>query len=128
MAAVQFRDLNISFNPHPVTGKVAPLKDEAAVKRALRNLILTNHYERPYNHLVGGNIASKLFENMDNITAMEVKKDIEQAIRNYEPRVELYNVFVDADEEANGLNVTIVFRLVNQTQPIETNIFLERVR
>ena len=128
MAAVQFRDLNISFNRHPVTGKVSTLKDEDAVKRALKTLILTNHYERPYKHLVGGNIAAKLFENMDEITAMEVKKDIEVAIKNYEPRVELYNVFVDADEEANGLNVRIVFRLVNQAQPVETNIFLERVR
>lgn len=128
MAAVQFRDLNISFKPHPVTGKISSLKDEEAVKRALRNLILTNRFERPYKHLVGGNIAGKLFENMDGITEFEVQKDIEEAIANYEPRVELYNVFVDADEERNGLNVTIIFRLVNQTEPVTTDIFLERVR
>ena len=128
MAAVQFRDLNISFNRHPVTGKVSTLKDEDAVKRALKTLILTNHYERPYKHLVGGNLAGKLFENMDDLTEFQVQKDIEQAISNYEPRVELFDVFVTADDERNGLNVKIVFRLVNQTDPIETNIFLERVR
>jgi len=126
--SVQFSDLNITFAKHPVTGQLSVLKNNDALKRAVRNLILTNKYERMYKPLVGGNIRAKLFENMDQFTAFTIRKEIEQAIRNYEPRAELIEVRVDAREEENGVNVTIVYRPKNQANPISFDLFVERVR
>ena len=125
---VEFRDLNITFNRHPITGRVSVLENNDAVIRAVKNIVLTNHYERPYQPRFGGNIRAKLFENIDELTVFEVKRDIETALENFEPRVFVNDLRVAAVEDQNRLEVTIVFRVVNQANPIETTFFLERVR
>lgn len=125
---ILFRDLNITFSKHPVTKRLSVLTNEEAVKRAVRNIVLTNKYERPFQPLLGADIRAKLFENMDSLTGFEIKRDIEIALKNFEPRVILNDVKVTAKPEQNGIDITIVFTIVNQTEPVTTTIFLERTR
>ena len=126
--SVEFRDLNITFNRHPVTGRLSILENNDAVIRAVKNIVLTNHYERPYQPKFGGNIRAKLFENIDELTVFEIKRDIETALENFEPRVFVNDLRVSANDDQNRVEVTIIFRIVNQANPIETTFFLERVR
>jgi len=125
---VEFRDLNITFNKHPVTGRLSLLENNEAIIRAVKNVVLTNHFERPYSPRFGGNIRAKLFENIDELTVFEIKRDIETSLENFEPRVFVNDLKVAANEEQNRVEVTIVFRVVNQANPVETTFFLERVR
>ena len=123
-----FSDINVTLTPHPVTGKVGVLRNENAVKRALRNLILTNQFERPYEPLFGGNILALLFENSDPFIEYRVKKQIETAISNFEQRVKVQEVQVDSNPDSNDLEINIIFFVENQPDPVELNITLERVR
>jgi len=125
---VTYSDLNFKFTKNPVTKKLSVLKNSDAVKQALKLLILTDTYERPYKPLLGGNIRGKLFEGFGPIVEMEVKEQIELAIQNYEPRVKILNVRTDANDDLNTLEVTIEFFIRNQTGPEITTISLERIR
>ena len=91
---------------------------------------MTDKGERPYQPFLGGNIRSRLFDLASNGLQIEadIKQDIEDVIRNYEPRAELIDVFVDSNIDGNAINVSIKFRAVNQTDPEVVNFFLTRVR
>ena len=129
-----FSDVNVSFTPHPVTGKLPVLKNADAVKRAVRNLILTNKYERPYQPNFGGNILSQLFElntQDDNITSVDrfaIRNQIETAINNYEKRAKVTDIQTEFNDQTNQLNVTIRFQIVNQRLPVDLTISIQRVR
>ena len=123
-----FSDINSTFTPHPVTGKVSVLRNEEAVKRALRNLILTDQFERPYEPLYGGNIRALLFENSDPFIEYQVKKQIETAINNFELRINLQEVEVRSDPDSNTIDINIYFFVENRKDPVELQINLERVR
>ena len=125
---VVYKDFDTLFAAHPVTGKLNTLTNNEAVARALKNLILTNKGERPYQPFIGGNITSKLFELNDGTVEDDIEQSIEDTIREYEPRAQLISVAVDALVDKNAINVTIKFRVVNQSNPVEINLFLERVR
>lgn len=125
---LRFSDLNVTFRPHPVTGKVGVLENNDAVKRALRNLILTNKFERPYEPLFGGDILSLLFENEDDFLQVQVKNRIEEAIRNFEPRVNLLDVQVKNLSDINTVEIKIFFSVINQREPAEFTVVLERIR
>ena len=86
---ITYRDFDIQFRRHPSTGKLLIKKDDEAVKQALKTLILTNFYEKPFFPRFGGNLRARLFDNFDSITAELFKSQIETAIRNFEPRVAL---------------------------------------
>ena len=123
-----YKDLNISFAKHPIKGTVSVLEDNNAVARAVKNLILTNTFERPYHPLIGANILTKLFEPMDSITEHTIKKDIQTAIDNYEPRVTVNDIIVDFVEDRNAVDIKILFRVDNQPNPVVTTVTLERTR
>jgi uncharacterized protein len=125
---VQYRDFDITFRANPITGQLNILKNNAAVKRALRNLILTEKFERPFRPFFGSTVTQSLFENFDSVTAADVKDAIFLAVREHEPRVELLDVRVNPNEEQNSLKVTIFFRVLNQAEPDELTLVLERVR
>lgn len=125
---VVYKDLPLSFIAHPVTKTVKPLTNEAAIKRAVRNLILTNNYERPYNPLFGGNIRALLFENFTRGLELELKDKIKNVVRIYEPRASLENVDVRANEDQNALFVEIVFRPENQVDSVNLSFTVERIR
>ena len=125
---VFYKDIDTLFGNHPVTRKLNTLTNNAAVARAVKNLILTNKGERPYQPFIGSDIRRQLFELNDGTVEGEVRQAIEDVIREYEPRAQLIDVFVNQNIDQNQLSCTIKFRVVNQTDPITVNFFLERVR
>ena len=126
---VVFSDVNVSFTPHPVTGRLPVLRNAEAVKKSVRNLILTNHGERRYEPLYGGNIRALLFENTDDpLLDHVVKTRIEAAIANFEPRARVDDIIVDLKPDANALVVKVRFTIVNERFPVELEIVIERAR
>lgn len=123
-----FSDLDLNFQPHPVTGDVVKVKNENAIVTSVKNLLLTNFYERPFNPQIGSNINNLLFEMLDGLTAGAIAEDIKTVIRNFEPRVQVDSVNVTPDYDNNGFNVTMEFFIVNNPEPITINFFLERTR
>jgi len=126
---VVFSDVNVTFTPHPVTGKLPVLKNADAVKRAVRNLILTNFGERQYDPLFGGNVRALLFENTDDpLLESLIQTRIEAAISNHEPRAKVDRVIVDVKPDSNALVIRIRFTIVNERFPVELEVAIERVR
>lgn len=126
---VVFSDVNVSFTPHPVTGKLPVLKNADAVKRSVRNLILTNFGERPYDPLYGGNVRAMLFENTDDpLLQDQLRRQIEGAIKNYEKRAKVDRVVVDVKPDSNALVIQIRFMIFNQRFPVDLEVAIERVR
>ena len=123
-----FKDLDLNFNVHPVRKDISKSIGPMAVVNSIKNLILTNHYERPFQPDIGSNVRRLLFENLDNITATTIKDEIERTIVNYEPRATVKTINVTADYDNNGFKVYLEFFIVNQTAPIVINFLLERIR
>ena len=123
-----FRDLDLDFTRNAVTNDVNVVEDVVAVKRALRNLIQTNFYERPFQPELGCGIRELLFENFTPMTKVFLERKIEEVIVNYEPRVQLQNVAVDDDQDKNRLVVDIYFYVVGVPGPQVVQTFLQRVR
>ena len=123
-----FRDLDLDFTRNAVTNDVNVVEDVVAVKRALRNLIQTNFYERPFQPELGCGIRELLFENFTPMTKVFLETKIEEVIINYEPRVQLQNVAVDDDQDKNRLVVDIYFYVVGVPGPQQVQAFLQRVR
>ena len=123
-----FKDLDLNFNIHPIRKDISKSIGPMAVVNSIKNLILTNHYERPFQPDIGSNVRRLLFENLDNITATTIKDEIERTIVNYEPRAVVKAINVTADYDKNGFKVYLEFFIVNQTTPIIINFLLERIR
>jgi uncharacterized protein len=121
-------DLDLDFKAHPVTKDIVVKTDVEAVKRSIRNLILTNRYERPFQPNIDGGVTRHLFQ----LSTPHTKHDVESAIRvcisNFEPRAEVIDIIVGGDLDKNGFDVTIIFRVVNTSDPVTIEIFLERLR
>ncbi len=125
---VIYSDLLQDFDIHPVKKDVIRVVNETAVKRAIRNLILTNKGERFFKPDIGSSIKQYLFEPMSPLVQLDIKNAIEQVINNYEPRAKLINVIVVPDYTLQGYDVTIIFYIINRTDPITLNLTLERIR
>lgn len=124
----RYSDLDLNFNIHPVKKDINRNVGERAVINSIKNLILTNHYERLFQPNIGCNVRRMLFENLDNITAISIEQEIRQTIKNYEPRVNISDLKVIADFDNNGYKVSMKFFIVNLTTPVTINFFLERIR
>ena len=124
----QFRDIDLDFNRNAVTNDVAVVEDVVAVKRAVKNLIQTNFYERPFHPELGCGIRELLFENFTPMTKIFLQRKIEEVLINYEPRINLQNVAVDDDQDRNRLVVDIYFYVVGVPGPQQVSTFLQRVR
>lgn len=123
-----YKDFRNNFAPHPLSGDLLTLTNEDSIKQSLKNLILSNYYEWPFQPKKGGNIVSQLFENMNSLTESTLKYAIEECIKNFESRVDLQNVLVSADFDNNAFNVTIVFRTINNSNNTELKLILKRIR
>ena len=123
-----FKDLDLNFTIHPVKKDINKNTGPMAVVNSIKNLILTNYYEKPCQPEFGSSVRGLLFENLDSITATTIKGEIERTIQNYEPRATVENINVTADYDKNGFKVYLEFSIVNQTTPITINFFLERIR
>lgn len=124
----QYKDLDLNFTKHPVKKDVNKVVNEMAVVNSIKNLILTNHYERPFQPDIGSNVQKMLFDNMDNITAAAIQREILQTIKNFEPRVSVQTITVKPDFDNNAFTVSMEFFIVNRTDPITIQFFLERAR
>ena len=124
----KFSDIDIDFTRNAVTNDVSIVEDVVAVKRALRNLVQTNFYERPFQPELGCGIRELLFEPFTPLTKVFLERKIEEVIVNYEPRVNLQNVAVDDDQDRNRLVVDIYFYVVGVPGPQVVQTFLQRVR
>ena len=123
-----FSDLDLNFTIHPVKKDINRYTNDTAIVNSIKNLILTNHYERPFQPDIGSNVRRMLFENMDTITATVLENEISQTIKNYEPRADISRINVSPDYENNGFKVYMEFYVANRTTPITINFFLERIR
>ena len=124
-----FLDLSASFQNNPLSNDLITLKNENAIARSVRNLILTTQGERPFQPVLGSNVNNLLFENMDKLTAAALKDEIKNTIENYEPRVELEEIIVDPNFDNNEFNVTIQYYIVGIDVPEqELSFVLESTR
>lgn len=123
-----YSDLDLDFLRHPTTGDVVRKTGDDAIKRSVRNLILTNFYDRPFRPYIGSSAQKLLFENANAMTANFLKDAIVEVIKNYEPRVLLTQVDVTFDYDNNGYNAKIYYMILNRSEPAVIDIFLERIR
>ena len=123
-----YSDLDLDFIAHPTTGDIVRKKGTEAVKRSVRNLILTNFYDRPFQPSIGSNAQKLLFENPNHLTANFLSDAIREVIRRFEPRIILLGLDVIFDYDNNGYTVTLTYSLVNRPEPLVSTIFLERIR
>ena len=121
-------DLDLDFAKHPVTKDIVRKTNVEAVKRSVRNLILTNQYDRPFHPEIDGGVTRHLFGLSTAHTKHDIALAVQTCLKNYESRVIVDNVSVTGDLDKNGFNVTIFFTVVNSPEPIEVALFLERVR
>jgi len=124
-----YKDLNLNFTRHPVTGDITKVTDAESVKRSVRNLVQTNHYERPFHPEIGSNVRATLFEPLTPITANVLTRQIEDVINNFEPRVEIDFIQATPNLDRNAYDVKISFFIVNaETDLVELDVLLERIR
>ncbi len=107
-----FKDLSMTFQVNPINYDLIALKNETAIARSIRNLVLTYPGERFFNENLGSKVSRSLFENLDEISASVIKDEIENTIRNYEPRVNLTSVTVTPNYNEDEFNVTVQYRIV----------------
>ena len=124
-----FKDISLSFEPHPVTKDIPVLINERAIVRSVRNLVETTPTERPFNSLLGSEVRSSLFDFVDFGTAAVIQDQIETAIQNYEPRVDNLVVEVEPEPDNNTFNVNVIFDIVGLDLPTQQfNFLLETTR
>jgi phage baseplate assembly protein W len=125
-----YRDLDLSFRKHPLTGDVSTFTDEAAVKAALRNLVQLARFDKPFNPEISSPVVNALFEQADPITASIFKIDIEDLISRYETRIRSFRVGVKAEPDANRyvVDISFVLKKIPNIQTLELFIPVERLR
>lgn len=119
-----FKDISLSFEPHPVTKDLPILKNENAIKRSVRNLVETIITERFFNSTIGSNVRSTLFEFVDYASASVIQNQIETSLYNYEPRVENVEVDVLPMPDQNSFDVNVIFDIKGQDFPQQNFSFL----
>ena len=119
-----FRDISLSFSPHPVTKDLPVLVNERAIARSVRNLVETIPTERFFNPLIGTNIRASLFENFTRSTVMVIEDQIRNTIRNYEPRVGNIGIEAGAIQDLNQLEITVFFDIVGLDVPTQSFTFI----
>ena len=107
-----FRDFSLTFEKNAVTNDILSLKNEAAIKESVKNIVLYNFYEKPFDPFFGGNIIGLLFENSTPTMELEVKRRIERSVEIHEPRVTAVSVDVDFEEDRNELNCRVTYLIL----------------
>ena len=119
-----FKDISLSFDPHPVTKDIPILSNERAITRSVRNLVETIPTERFFDSNLGTNIRELLFENMSASSVMIIEDMVRNTIRNYEPRVGDIGVEVDAVPDDNSVNVRVLFEIIGLEAPLQSFSFI----
>lgn len=123
-----FKDLDLDFTRNPITNDIKKIEDIDAIKRSVKNLVQTNFYERPFHPEIGCGVRELLFEPFTPITGIFLKRKIEEVITNFEPRVTLYDISIDQNDDKNRLDVKIYFYVRGVSEPVLVTTFLQRLR
>lgn len=123
-----FSDIDLNFLPSPLTRDVTKKFDVNSIKQSIKNLVMTNHYEKPFHPELGSPVMSLLFEPQTHIIRHSIETAIAYTITNFEPRVRLMGVRVSFDENNDTINVEVEFRIVNTETPITVDFTLKRTR
>ena len=125
----QYSDLDLFFGRKSSDSDISKVTDIQAVKRSIRNLVLLNHFEKPFHPEIAGGIREMLFELMTPTTAAIIARKVEDVIKNYEPRARLVGVRAQPDFDDNSYNISIEFYVVNApTELVDMSVMLERLR
>ena len=128
-AVRQYTDLDLFFGRKSSNSDIQQVTDVQAVKRSIRNLVLLNHYEKPFHPEIASGIRGMLFELMTPVTAVILSRQVEDVIKNFEPRARLVSVRAIPDFDRNLYEVSIEFYVVNTpTELVDLTLFLERLR
>jgi phage baseplate assembly protein W len=121
------KDIDLNFSPHPLTGDLAVKKDRSAIDQSLKNLVMTNFYERGFNVEVGSNLQDSLFDNYDSLKHQTIKNNIVRVVKNFEPQVEIVDVVTNMDQP-NELLVEVYYNYANDPEVRTVIIPIERLR
>jgi phage baseplate assembly protein W len=122
-----YRDIDLTFAKKP-SGEIYKKTDAAAVKQAVKNLLLTNKYEKPFQPEFGGDLNNLLFELVDNDTVYEIDGAIRESIKRYEPRAQVRQIATNLQPDANSITVTITFQIVNTEEVVTLDTTITRLR
>lgn len=128
MKLKQYTDIDALFTRHPVTGDVTTRKNERAIKFAVKALVLTNIFERPFHSEISSPVRALLFDNFSNNFEIIMKEAIAQLIYNFEPRVEIRDVKVNPSHDNNKVYIIISFVVKNTIDVLTVDVTLERTR
>tara|TARA_B000000565_G_scaffold105180_1_gene78731 strand:+ start:505 stop:906 length:402 start_codon:yes stop_codon:yes gene_type:complete len=124
-----FKDISMSFQSNPLNKDLLAIKNENAIARSIKNIVFTEPGEKFFNPDFGSKLYSILFENIDDISAIKIKDQIEQSIKNFEPRVDLVEVEVFPDFDNNGFDVKITYKIIGaDISPQELQFILQPTR
>ena len=123
-----YKDLDLNFGRNVVTGDVNKLTDVEAVKRSVRNLINTSHFERPFHPEIGSDVRRMLFEPMTPLTALNLQRKVGEVLNNFDPRIKLVQILARPNLDRNSYHLTIMFYVIGSSEPITVETFLERLR
>ena len=123
-----FADINLDFTANPVTGDIDTVKDSVSVKRGIRNVLLTQNGERLFNPEFGSGIRNLLFEPMTDLTAERLEQEVRSAINSWEDRAELIAINVISEPTWLRYRVAVTFRIINQIEEQQMEVFLQRER
>lgn len=119
-----FKDISLSFEPHPITNDLPILKNESAIRRSVRNIVQTIPTEKFFNSSFGSDVRSSLFEFVDFGTALIIKNQIETSINNFEERINNLIVEVDPNPDQNSFEVNIIFDIIGEEFPRQEYSFI----
>tara|TARA_B100000508_G_scaffold2905_1_gene2241 strand:+ start:159 stop:560 length:402 start_codon:yes stop_codon:yes gene_type:complete len=119
-----FKDISLSFTPHPITKDLPILKNENAIKASVRNLVQTIPTERFFNAVLGSQVRDSLFDFVDYGTASVIQSEIEITLENFEPRIDNVSVEVNPRPDLNDFEVTVFFNIVGQQVPAQEFTFI----
>ena len=119
-----FKDISLSFSRHPVTNDVTVLKNQDAIKKSVVNLCRTKFNERFFNDLIGTSIDNSLFELIDSGISDVLEREIEALLKNFEPRIDLNDINVIANQDSNSLEIKVSYSIVGLPTPQQNIEFL----
>ena len=124
----QWSDLDLALTLHPIRKDIMPLRDDRAIKNAVKNLLITNFHERPFQASLGANLRGLLFEPADGITRIAIKDNIFRVLSQYEPRIKVLGIDVNNTTDENGYNITVNFLIKEHDKQDTVDVVLRRLR
>lgn len=123
-----WRDLDLSLKIHPIRKDIIPLKDDAAIKNAVKNLLVSNFFERPFQPTLGANLRGLLFEPADAITKLDLQQGVRRVLNTHEPRIKVLNIKVFDESDNNSYRITVKFLIKEYDTAESVEIVLRRLR